>query len=215
MDVKIRFSIKACCLFEQLSGKSFFKCNEADDIMCLLYAMYVTTNDSNITYNVFLSMLQNKKVAKALMGEYNNICKYLEQLKLNEQFESYNKESTGNNAEEMTITRLASSLIVQHHLDASYVMNQMQLWEIVPYFQVADSMRKMDLIDKRFWTYVSILPHIDGKKIKSADKLFQFDWEKGMNKDKYQKDLDDKTEAIKAFFEAQRKAREERENGNG
>ena len=216
MDVRIRFSIKACCLFEQLSGKSFFKCNEAEDVLRLLYAMYVTTNDSTITYKVFTSMLENKRLAKAMMSEYNNICKYLEQLKLNEQFEGYNK-GNGGGGDETTITKIASALIVQHHLDANYVMEKMQLWEIVPYFQVADDVRKMELVDKRFWTWLSICPHIDSKKIKSADQLFKFEWEKDGNKKTwYQEDLDKKTDLIKAFFESQRKrkqAKEEQENG--
>ena len=215
MDVKIRFSIKACCLFEQLSGKSFFKCNDAEDVIRLLYAMYITTNDSNVTYKVFCSMLENKKLAKAMMAEYNSIAKYLEQLKLNEQFENYNA-GNGGGGEEVTITKIASALIVQHHLDPTYVMEKMQLWEIVPYFEVADNMRKMELIDKRFWTWLTICPHIDSKKIKSADQLIKFDWEKG-KKNKYQEDLDSKTEYIKAFFDNQRKrfakAKEEQENG--
>ena len=208
MDVKIRFSLKACCLYEQLSGKSFFKCNEAEDVLVLLYAMYVTTNESYITYKVFCSMLENKKLAKALMAEYNSITKYLEQLKLNEQFEGYNN-GNGGGGEETTITKLVSALIVQHHLDAGYVMNDMQLWEIVPYFQVADDVRKMELVDKRFWTWLTICLHIDSKKIKSADQLFKFEWEKG-EKSKAEKDLKEKEEYIKKFFEAQRKAREER-----
>ena len=209
MDVKIRFSIKACCLYEQLSGKSFFKCNEAEDIISLLYAMYVTTNDSNITQKVFTSMLENKKVAKAMMAEYNNICKYLEQLRLNEQFENYNA-GNGGGGEEVTLTKLASALIVQHHIDPTYVMEKMQLWEIVPYFQVADDVRKMELIDKRFWTWLTICPHIDSKKIKSADQLIKFDWEKD-KKNKYQEDLDSKTEYIKAFFDNQRKRKKQAE----
>ena len=215
MDVKIRFSIKACCLYEQLSGKSFFKCNDAEDVIRLLYAMYVTTNDSNVTYKVFCSMLDNKKVAKAMMAEYNNITKYLEQLKLNEQFENYNA-GNGGGGEEVTLTKIASALIVQHHIDPTYVMEKMQLWEIVPYFEVADNMRKMELIDKRFWTWLTICPHIDSKKIKSADQLIKFDWEKG-KKNRYQEELDNKTEYIKAFFENQKKrfakAKEEQKDG--
>lgn len=151
-----------------------------------------------------------------MMSEYNNICKYLEQLKLNEQFEGY-KKGNGGGGDETTITKIASALIVQHHLDANYVMEKMQLWEVVPYFQVADDVRKMELVDKRFWTWLSICPHIDSKKIKSADQLFKFEWEKDGNKKTwYQEDLDKKTDLIKAFFEGQRKrkqAKEEQENG--
>ena len=72
-------------------------------------------------------------------------------------------------------------------------------------------MRKMDLLDKRFWTYMQIMPHIDTTKVKSPEKLFQFNWEKDENNDKIKKDLDEKTKAIKQFFEHQRQAKMERE----
>lgn len=211
MDVKIKLNIKACCLFEHMTGKSFFRCSTPDDILHILYAMYVVSNDSTITYDLFTSMLENKKLAKAFIGEYNSICKYLEQMNLNEQISSYNQGKEPEEGAETTITQLATSLIVQHHMDANYVMYKMEIWEIIPYFQVADNMRKMELIDKRFWTYMQIMPHIDTKKVKTPEKLFQFDFEKAENNDKIKKDLEEKTQAIKQFFEAQRKAKELRE----
>ena len=215
MDIKIKLTIKACCLFEQMTGKSFFRCETTEDVIHMLYAMYVVTNDSTMSYQTFLSVLENKRVARALMVEYNNICKFLEQMKLSEQINKYNEGGTGGEGEEMNITKLATSLIVLHGLDPGYVMEKMQIWEIIPYFECADSKRKMELVDKRFWTYLTILPHVDGKKIKSPESLFKFDWEKG-KKDKYAEDLEKKSEFIKAFFEAQKKrrqAKEEEENG--
>lgn len=214
MDIKIKLTIKACCLFEQMTGKSFFHCETQDDVLHILYAMYVTANDAMTSYKVFLSMLENKKLAKSLMKEYNDICKYLEQLNLAKKIESYNQGKKDDD-EGATITNIASSLVVLHGLDPHYVMNEMQMWEIIPYFEAAETKRKAELVDKRFWTWLTICPHIDSKKIKSADQLFKFDWEKGQ-KDWYQKDLDDKSEYIKAFFENQRKrkkAKEEEENG--
>lgn len=209
MEVKIKLTIKACCLFEQMTGKSFFKCETQEDVLHILYAMFIDTNDLTITYKTFLSMLENKKMVKALMKDYNDICKYLEQLNLNKKIEDYNHGKKGAE-EELTITNIASSLIVQHGLDPSYVMEKMQMWEIMPLFEAAENKRRAELMDKRFWTWLTICPHIDSKKIKSADQLFKFDWEKG-GKQKAEKDLMEKEEYIKKFFEAQRKAREERE----
>ena len=210
MDVNIKLTIKACCLYERLAGKSFFKCETVDDVSYLLYAMFITTNDQLITYELFQSMMENKRFARALMQQYNMMCMYLEQLKVTEQFNEYAKGNTGDTGQEMSMTNIASSLIVMHGVDANYVMDKMQIWEIIPYFEAADSKRKMELVDKRFWTYLTILPHVDGKKIKSPDKLFKFDWEKGSKKD-YERDLEGKSEYIKQFFAAQRKAREEQE----
>ena len=209
MDVKVKLNIKACCLYEHLTGKSFFKCNTAEDIINILYAMYVVTNDTNITLDLFKSLLENKNVAKAMMSEYNRICKYLEQMHLDKQISNYNQGKAAEEGEDITVTQLASALIIQHHMDANYVMYKMEIWEIIPYFQVADNVRKMDLVDKRFWTYLQIMPHIDTKKVKTPEKLFQFEFEKAENNDKLKKDLDEKTQAIKQFFEHQRKAKEE------
>ena len=207
MDVKVKLNIKACCLYEHLTGKSFFKCNTAEDIINILYAMYVVTNDTNITLDLFKSLLENKNVAKAMMSEYNRICKYLEQMHLDNQISNYNQGKAAEEGEDITVTQLASALIIQHHMDANYVMYKMEIWEIIPYFQVADNVRKMDLVDKRFWTYLQIMPHVDTKKLKSPEQLFKFNWETAENNEKLKKDLDEKTQAIKQFFEHQRKAK--------
>lgn len=216
MDIKIKLTIKACCLFEQLTGKSFFRCETQDDVLHILYAMFVDSSDTTITYKTFLAMLENRKLAKSLMKDYNDICKYLEQLNLTQRVEEYNKNSNAG-GDEATITNIATSLIVLHGLDPSYVMEKMQIWEILPLFEAAETKRRAELVDKRFWTWLTICPHIDSKKIKSADQLFKFDWEKDSKKKNwYQEDLDKKTEFIKAFFENQRKrkkAMEEQENG--
>ena len=212
MDINIKLNIKACCLFEHLTGKSFFKCSTDNDVLNMLYAMYVVSNGSNVTIDFFKSLLENKRLAKAMLTEYNSICKYLEQMHLDKQVGEYNN-SGSDGGEEMTITKLATSLIIQHHMDPHYVMYEMEIWEVIPYFQVADDMRKMELIDKRFWTYMTIMPHIDTKKVKSPDGLFKFEWETTENNEKHKKDLEQKTKLIKGFFEHQRKAKEEQKDG--
>jgi hypothetical protein len=64
---------------------------------------------------------------------------------------------------------------------------------------------KADMVEKRFWTYMQILPHIDGKKIKSPEKLLPFPWEKEQQKQESIRFMEDNRDAIKAFFNRNRK----------
>ncbi len=219
MDIKIELTIRGMCLYEQLTGKSFFApVGSEEDALKQLYAIFVTSNDMTITFPVFASMMGNRKFAKAVTDGYMQVSKYLEQFNINKKFADYAKNAPGSKdnkaTEEMTVTKLASALIVQHHIDADYVMSKMSLWEIIPYLEVADAMKKEELTEERLWTYLSILPHVDGKKLSGPDKLLKFTWET----DSAQKDLDAKSGKIKSFFEHQKQAKkqkEEQQNGNG
>ena len=220
MEVNANLTIKACCLYEQLTGRSFYAINTQDDVLHLLYAMFINSNNLTITYPVFIGMLENKRVARGLTDEYERACAYLEQFELTKNFQEHidklKQEGRESEAMTMTMTNMAMSLIVQHHVDADYVMNKAQLWELLPLFEAADNARKVELIDKRFWTYLTIMPQVDGKKIKSPEQLIRFNWEAEEKKNKYQNDLDKKTKAIMDFFKAQEQAKKEREqNGTG
>ena len=85
-------------------------------------------------------------------------------------------------------------------------MYEMELWEIQPYLNAADIQRKAELVEKRFWTYLTIAPHIDGKKIRKPEDLVPFEWEKKSNKPM---DLGVTTEAAVNFLMKRKKV----ENG--
>lgn len=209
-NYNFRLTIKACCLYEQLSGKSFFECVTEEDILLLVYAIIVTCNPGLLmTFSVFQYMLTNKKFAKWVTTQYERVMSYIKQFKGPEN----EGEGKGQGGVKMTVTKIASALIVQHKVDASYVMNQMELWETTPFLQVAEDVKKSDLVEKRFWTFLQILPQIDGKKMKSPQSLIKFDWEKDDDNKAAKEDLERKQAYIKAFFAAQRKKKEEQQNG--
>lgn len=191
---KIKINIKSCCLFEQLSGKSFFKMDDNEDVSMLLYCSLIVNNDIRMTYKVFQVLLQDKKVIKWLSKEYKEIMDYMGQFSGEKEEDT---ESESGETQTMTLTDIAASLIVRYGLDANYVMYNMELWELEPYFKAADEQVKTDLVTQRFWTYLTILPHVDGKKIKSPDDLCPFEWEKESKKKKTEKDLKDNMYAVK------------------
>jgi hypothetical protein len=214
-EYKFNLNIKACCYYEQLSGKSFFQCNTKEDVLNLVYAILTTSNENlKITFPVFVSMLENKKVSRWVAEQYKKVMAVAQQLQIHkeDQEASEEKEQSG---DVMTMMKIASSLIVQHHVDAHYVMYDMALWEIMPFLDMADNVRKQELVDKRFWTFLTISPHIDGKKVKEPEDIVKFDFEKGQ-KERRQEKFEKDAPAAMAFLLKAAKKKEEttEENGN-
>lgn len=194
-----RLSVKACCLYEQLTGKNFFKMGTEEDLFELLYCCVVTSNGSlMMTLPVFKTFIADKKVSKWINREYEKMMSFNGQLKTKSVDEEYEKKDKKEEGEELTMTDVAAALIVRHGVDAHYVMYEMDLWEIQPYLNAADIQRKSDLITQRFWTYLTLSPNINTKKVKSPEELVPFDWEKKENK--AQKDLEENGAAAFAFL---------------
>ena len=99
--------------------------------------------------------------------------------------------------------------LAAHGVDYDYIINQMQLWEIDGLLGAIQDKQKEELELQRMWTYINVSPLIDSKKVKNPQSLIMFPWEKAEKNKKAEEDLKAKQEAIKAFFAAQTKAREE------
>ena len=204
---KFRLCIKACCLYEQLTGRNFFKLSAIDDIAELLYACLVVSNDNLLmTFDTFKTFASDKKVARWMIKEYSRISDFIKQFQKDEEGEKEEKKDAEKDAEEIRMTDVAAALIVRHGLDAHYVMYEMDLWEINPYLNAAEEKKKAELVTQRFWTYLTLSPNINTKKIKSPEELVPFDWEKGNNK--AQKDLEENAAAAFAFLSGNKKEEE-------
>lgn len=205
---KFRLNIKACCLYEQLTGKNFLKLGPDDDALMLVYCCLVVNNPELImTYKVFQTLMADKKVSRWITREYNRISEFNLQIKQTELPEKEEKKKEDIEIEEIKMTDVASSLIVRHGIDPHYVMYDMELWEIQPYLNAADIKRKNELITQRFWTYLTIAPQINTKKVKSPEDLVPFEWEE-KKEDKIKKKLEADTPAAVAFLLGNNKKKE-------
>ena len=198
---KLRLNIKACCLYEQITGNNFLKMSTVDDMLELVYCCLVTNNPSLLmTYKVFQTLVKDKKVSNWINKEYGRLSEFSAQIKssikTDEKVEEGDEEAE--DAEEVTMTDVAAALIVRHGVDAHYVMYDMDLWEIEPFMNAADVQRKSDLITQRFWTYLTIAPNIDTKKVKSPEDLVPFEWEKRGEEAK--KKIEEITPAVVKFL---------------
>ena len=209
---KFKMNIKACCLYEQITGKNFLKLGPDDDVLALVYCCLVANNPSlMMTYKVFQTLMEDKKVSNWISKEYKRITDYNAQIKPVEAPKKEDKKKDDEEPEEITMTDVAATLIIRYGMDAQYVMYEMELWEIQPYLNAADIQRKNDLITQRFWTYLTIAPNINTKKVKSPEELVAFEWEE-KKEDKIKRKLENDTPAAVAFLLGNKK-KTEKEDG--
>ena len=191
---KMKLSVKAICMYERLSGKSFFDF-ENEDIGMLLYCTFYTSNELEIKYETFIGILDNEQIANWMVLKYKDILGVVQQFPKKE-----NTDTVANKTDDdmkMTMTDLATSLIIDYHMDAHYVMYEMNIWEIEPLYGAADAMVKRRYEEERLWAYVDIMPHIDGKMVKGPESLLPFPWEKDMKKKKIEKNMQNNLYAVK------------------
>lgn len=190
---KMELSVKAICMYERMSGKSFFKFDE-DEVLRLLYCTFMASNKEQITYEMFLTMMENAEIAKWASKKYTSILEVVKQFSK----EGEKTEEKGEEEEQtLTITDLASSLIIDYHMDAHYVMYEMDIWEVEALYRACDSKVKRRYEEERLWAYINILPQVDSKKLKGPSDLLPFPWEKEEKKKKTERDMKNNEYAVK------------------
>lgn len=168
--------MKSIIRWEQLRKKSFslMDYTNKDDVDALLYTTTICNNDGMAyTFDVFRETLCNQKLVKEMVLKLE-----LETAMLS-QFQKKQKEANIGNTEgspEM-ISSIISTLIMCG-LDAHYALNEMELCDLPLYIESYEKKRKEDMESSRMWTYLTILPHIDAKKmVNGAKDLVTFPWE--------------------------------------
>ena len=84
-------SIKAICLFERLTGKSFYAFTE-EDVVKLIYAIFITSNNIRFKESTFEYLIADEKVAKWFSDKLKGIMDYIGQFKDDEDEEEKNGE---------------------------------------------------------------------------------------------------------------------------
>lgn len=205
-DFKLKINMKTILLYEEMSGKSFYEVG-GEDIMLLIYCALVVNNDLSITKNHFDIIMKNEKIARELMAKCQSELDFIQQfIKTDNKVKQETEEVEKDNK----ISNVVNMILLQNNLDMNYVMYEMRLWELAPLIKSIEEKTKADMVEKRFWAYLNICPHIDSKKIKGPEDILPFPWEKDNKKEAALKFMDDNNEAIKAFFNKNKK-----EDGEG
>lgn len=190
-DVKIRLTIRGICLFEQMTNKSFFELSD-EDLVPFMYCTIVSSNEFNYTYDTFLEMCKNQKVATFLTKEYEKLFNIISQFNTNERSQEDEQPQDSGDTQNPKMTDFCAMLIVNVGLDPEYVYDKMQLWEINLYMERYEEKEKTRLEEQRLWTYLTIMPHLDNKKKPKPEDLIKFPWEEKIKKAKAEEDLKSK-----------------------
>ena len=186
--MKAKLNIRAIVLAEKLLGKPFgkFDMSNEEDAMAVTYGMVAANNEETLTRAMFGKILENKKIRTELTRQVKREFDYIGQFGTDESSEGETDTS---------ITDIAVMMIMAG-MDANFVYN-LRTTDIADFLKGIDVKKKEQMESDRFWTYLKILPHVDGKKMKGPENLILFPWEAEQKK----KQTEEEFERGKAIFE--------------
>lgn len=165
-------------LAEELVNKPFADIDytNRDEFMKLLYCSALANNPDRMTYEQFDRVMSNEKVAASLIKTFEAECKIMAQFKGVEQeaADTLEVETDGKSGRLSSIVPL---LVDGCGLSVEYVLYRMELNEIAAYVKYYEAKKREQMEASRLWTYLTVLPHVDGSKLKSATDLLPFPWE--------------------------------------
>jgi len=187
--MKAKLNIRAIVLAEKLLGKPFGKFNldDTEEWLVLAYGMVIANNPETFTLETFKKLTANKKVWQDMMKQIKTEFEYIGQFN--------DKTEKTEEAGDISISDLAATMIVEG-INPDFV-HGMRTTEIADILKAIDAKKKEQMEKDRFWTYLNILPHVDGKKLKSPENLITFPWEAEAKKKLSEAEL----EKSKAIFE--------------
>lgn len=171
-NMNVKINLQAIRTAETILAKPFSDFDLSDDetLKVLMYGAVSENNDETFTLKTFEYVLESEKVRKEIFAKFAKEMDYIMQFAKEED----SKEEDDNKS--MYMGELAAFLI-QSGMSAEFVLYKMRLFEIPDYVKAIEDKRKEHMEQNRFWSYLGILPHVDGKKLTSPDKLVTFPWE--------------------------------------
>lgn len=182
-----------------MTGRSFqtMSFENEDDLYRLLYCAYWVGTGCDAPYEIFERTLRKnpKYLSQAIyqISHYNTLSRQFSVLT-----PVVEKDSDEEGSTPSFMGDIAAHLVVEGGLDARYVMRDMTIEDMLLFIKAIDNKQRQTAESQRMWTYISILPHVDKKKLKTPQNLIMFPWEVESRKQEAEK----ATEELKAEFEA-------------
>lgn len=188
LDYKFKLNIRSIVLYERLTGESFasFK-SDVERVIPLIYCILAGNNEINFSYEEAIEFLfsdeefmkdLSKKLEDSLrfQSQFSQITSYKDELD-----DNVEKEKKEDPEKPVFISQLIPILVSDCGLSIEYVMNEMHYSEIDNFIHYKDEKYKARMEEKRLFTYLTIAPNIDTKKV-TVEKLLPFSWEKEKKK---------------------------------
>ena len=139
-----------------------------------------------MTFDQFKSILDMGNIGMKVQRAVSAEMAYLDQF----------KEEVSDKEEKAPYMGDLAALLITFGLDAHFVLYEMKLFEIGDYLKAIDEHKKEQMERDRLWTFYTVMPHVDLKKIKSPQDLMPFPWER----EQLEKDALEQLEKDKDMF---------------
>ncbi|WP_322932570.1 hypothetical protein VCM39_12385 [Bacteroides sp. CG01] len=200
--MKIGLTIKAIIRWEQFRKKPFSLMDYAnqEDVEVLLYTTTICNSPGKMfTFEVFRQTLSNNKITREMVMALKRETAVLAQFQ-----EQRQTEGDTDIGSQSYIKDIVSTLIMVG-LDASYALNEMELCDLPMYIASHEQQKKENMESSRLWTFFTMLPHIDAKKMKNgARDLIMFPWEEAEVKREAERAINKDSERFEKFMKTKK-----------
>lgn len=145
----------------QLSPHGF---SDENDMRRLLYCATVACAAEPFTFDVFEQTLQSEKIVAAEVRSLTAYSAFAAQFSRKQKIAGKSDACATQN---VTIGSIAAKLIVSAGMDAHFVMHEMLVEDLPMYIEALNDKLRHEEESRRLWTFYAILPHVDGKKLKT------------------------------------------------
>lgn len=198
--MKIGLTMRTLIRWEQLQKKSFSLMDYSNekDMEALLYCSVLccNTNEKMYTLDEFRHTMQNEKLVRQMAAALAR-----ESTVMNQFRQADTEGGVANHEVTPGYMKDIVSTLIMSGMNAGYVMDEMDLCDLPVFIEAYERKRKEEMESARLWTYLNILPHVDGKKLPSARDLYPFPWEEEEIREKAEKAIQEDSEKLEAFFE--------------
>ena len=207
LNFNLKLNIKSIIFYERLTGRPFSTFTDSEeDVIPLLYCMLVANNDFKRTYEETIQYLFtdekfveqiNSRLQKIFLFESQFFNKEEENKEIPTEINTQTKEASN----KVYIYQLVPILVMDCNLNIDYVLNEMHYSEIDSYIKYRDDKNKNRLEEKRLFTYLTIMPHINAKKL-TVSELLPFSWEQEQKEKEGLKVIDNHKDKLKNFMDS-------------
>jgi hypothetical protein len=162
----------------------------------------LANNNIDFTYETFLSLLDQKKVLREVSDAVERLILIQSQFKPRKKDDEEKKSDVKPDGKQADVWMcdVAEYLIVSCGLDPHYVLYEMELYEMEELVSASLNKKKVDLAEKRLFTFLEMSPLRLGKNVKGPEDVMPFPWEKDEREDKRKKELAAQTNAVLGLF---------------
>lgn len=196
MKYNSRLTCKAIIRVEQMLRKPFSAIDYSDetDLLTVLYCSVLVNNPERMTLDDFTELTKNGKQLSTMLREIEK-----DNAITNQFLQPQGEGETGESSEAVYLKDIVASLILAG-LDATYAMDAMTLADLPLFVDAYEKKKREEMEAARHWTFLSVAPHIDTKKIRNPMDFYTFPWEVEEKRKKAIKEMEDNTETFNRFM---------------